>query len=135
MHSIRDLQNNKIRIVDLKYGINNLIGVWIEHLLNANLKLSTVVTILTSCSVLLGKREEFESVFNVIKDLYIKEGAKFIGFWWTLGGDANSCVWMYKWDTFTSYQQGKKGVHGNSAYPLNELSSIVISYNEKILEE
>jgi hypothetical protein len=94
-----------------------------------------MVTILTTCSILIDKKEEFISIFQVIKNLYIKEGAKLIGFWWTLGGEANEAVWMFNWKTLNSYQLGKKAVLENSAYPIEEISSIVTSYNEKILEE
>jgi hypothetical protein len=93
-----------------------------------------MVTILTTCSILIGKREDFESIFPIIKDLYSKEGAELVGFWWTLGGEANEAVWMFNWETLASYQQGKKAVLENSVYPMDEMSSIVVSYNEKILE-
>ena len=80
------------------------------------------------------KREEFESIFQNIKDLYSKEGADLVGFWWTLGRDANEAVWMFNWKTFEAYKQGKEAVRNNSAYPLDDITSIVVSYNEKILE-
>jgi hypothetical protein len=94
-----------------------------------------MTTILTTCSVLLGKRKEFKSVFQTLKNLYINEGAKLVGFWWTLGGEANEAVWMFKWETVSSYLQGKKSIQQNNSYPIEELSSILTSYNEKILQE
>jgi hypothetical protein len=94
-----------------------------------------MVTVLTTCSILLGKRREFEDIFQKIKNLYTREGAELIGFWWTLGGDANEAVWIFKWKTFTSYKEGKKAVTEDSNYPIDEMTTVIVSYNEKILEE
>ena len=93
-----------------------------------------MINVLTTCSVLMGKREEFKKTFNRIKELYEKTGAKHVGFWWTLGGEENEAVWMFEWESLTAYEEGKESVVNNPDYPQEDFNSCVILHTEKILK-
>jgi len=93
-----------------------------------------MIHVLSTCTVIMGKREEFGDMVKEITSVYEKHGAKLVGFWWTLGGEANEAVWIYAWENLKDYEKGQEAVWKDKSFPMEKFSSTVITYTDKILK-
>jgi hypothetical protein len=81
----------------------------------------------------MGKKTQIENAFQDLRELYEKKGGKNIGFWWTIGGEGDEVSWLFSWMNLNNYHKAMEVVRKEKNYPLEELASIVISLNDKIL--
>ena len=93
-----------------------------------------MIYVLTTCAVVIGMNQEFENAFREINLLYQKQGAKLIGFWWSLIGEGNEAVWIYSWDDLKDFEKGKERVWKDKDFPLEKIATTVITYNDKVLK-
>jgi len=93
-----------------------------------------MIYVLTTCTVVIGRRLEFENTFKEINSLHQKHGAKLVGFWWTIGGEGNEAVWIFSWKDLKDFEKGKEAVWDDKDFPLEKVASTVIAYTDKILK-
>ena len=92
-----------------------------------------MIYILTSCTVVLGKEKDFEKTLIELMDIYKKNGATPIGFWWTIG-ERNEAIWITSWKDIGSFEKGQTSVLEDENYPIDKVSSMVIAQTDKILK-
>jgi hypothetical protein len=92
-----------------------------------------VIHVYTTCIIVIGKEAEIKNAFLDLRDLSVKKGAKYQGFWWTVGGEEPEASWLFSWHSLNNYRKGIEEIRKESRYPIEELASSVISLNDKIL--
>lgn len=93
-----------------------------------------MIYILSTCTAVLGKETEFENTITELTSIYEKYGAKTVGCWWTLGGERNEVVWLHSWKDLNAYEKGQANAIKDENYPIEKLSSLIITYTDKILK-
>ena len=92
-----------------------------------------MIHVYTSCTVVMGSNPQIETAFQDLLELYEKKGGKNLGFWWTVGGECDEASWLFFWRNLNNYKKTMELVRKDKKYPIEELASLVISLNDKIL--
>ena len=88
-----------------------------------------MIHVLSTCTVVIGKRAEFESAFKEVKSVFEKHGAKLVGLWWSVGGEGNESIWIHAWKDVNDYARARvwnnhmREIHGYST-PIEEFGSL-----------
>jgi hypothetical protein len=93
-----------------------------------------MIYVLSSCTVVMGKKKEFESAFREISSIYERHGAKLIGLWWTIGGEANEAVWIHSWKDLKDFERGQEEVWEDKDFPMEKVASTMVTYTDRILK-
>ena len=93
-----------------------------------------MIYVLTTCTIVLGKRAEFETTFRRLQEVYEKHGAKLVGFWWTIGGENNEVCWIMSWKDLNSYEKEIDEAMNENDFPIEGLSSTVITQSDRIMK-
>lgn len=93
-----------------------------------------MIYVLSTCTVVMGRRKEFENMVKEVTSVYEKHGAKLIGSWWTLGGEGNETVWIYAWKDLKDFEKGQEAVQKDKNFPIEKVASTIITYSDKILK-
>jgi hypothetical protein len=82
----------------------------------------------------MGKRDEFANMFKQVTAAYEKNGAKLVGFWWTLAGEGNEAVCINAWKNLENFEKGNEAAWKDKSFPLEKVASTVITTTDKILK-
>ena len=92
-----------------------------------------MIYVLTTCHVAFGKNSEFEETMEEIKVIKEKNGAKLVGFWWSLAGEGNEAFWIYSWKNIQDYVKKRESVWKDKDFPSDKVASMVLTFSDKIL--